>query len=114
MPAESTGDSNRIAMNEQTPLLELVRERNYSGSVTGHAPKRRPRPIDPRESEERCVYSMDGATSIADDHRRKAKGYRLHHRARWLVVHMGILKEECCCVDKDNEARSLGGLSTSS
>jgi hypothetical protein len=67
MPPNTSGDVNRIVMNEQTPLLELVRERGYSGLVLGHAPKSEAKAIDPRDPEE--SESFGGHTAWTAQHR---------------------------------------------
>jgi hypothetical protein len=112
MPPNSTGDSNRIAMNEQTPLLELVRERNYSGLVTGHAPKSEAKAIDPRDPEE----AFAGHTAWTAQHRmrmtirRKSQGINAFITGRGGYGDKGILKEELLLFDKDTRLDSLGGL----
>jgi hypothetical protein len=112
MPPNSTGDSNRIAMNEQTPLLELVREQNYSGLVTGHAPKSEAKAIDPRDPEE----AFAGHTAWTAQHRmrmtirRKSQGINAFVTGRGGYSDRGILKEELLLFDKDTRLDSLGGL----
>jgi AAA domain len=112
MPPNNTGDANRIAMNEQTPLLQLVRERNYSGLVTGHAPKSEAKAIDPRDPEE----SFGGHTAWTAQHRmrmtirRKSQGVNAFITGRGGYGDKGILKEELLSFDEHTRLDSLGGL----
>jgi hypothetical protein len=112
MPPNNTGDANRIAMNEQTPLLQLVRERNYSGLVTGHAPKSEAKAIDPRDPEE----SFGGHTAWTAQHRmrmtirRKSQGVNAFVTGRGGYGDKGILKEELLLFDEHTRLDSLGGL----
>src|SRR5229473_8533542 len=103
MPPNISGDSNRIAMNEQSPLLQLVRDRNYSGLVTGHAPKSEAKAIDPRDPEE----AFAGHTAWTAQHRmrmtirRKSQGINAFITGRGGYGDKGILKEELLLFDKD-------------
>jgi len=112
MPPNNSGDSNRIAMNEQTPLLQKVRERNYSGLVTEHAPKSEANAINPRDPEE----AFGGHTAWTAQHRmrmtirRKTQGVNSFLTGRGSYVDRGILKEELLRFDEATRLVSLGGL----
>jgi len=112
MPPNNSGDSNRIAMNEQTPLLQLVRERNYAGIVTGHAPKSEAKAIDPRDPEE----SFGGHTAWTAQHRmrmtirRKSSGVNAFVTGRGGFGDKGILKEQLLVFNEATRLDSLGGL----
>jgi AAA domain len=112
MPPNTSGDSNRIVMNEQTPLLQLVRERNYSGLVTGHAPKSEAHAVDPRDPEE----AFAGHTAWTAQHRmrmtlrRKSQGVNAFVTGRGGYGDKGILKEELLKFDEKTRLVSLGGL----
>ena len=111
MPPNTSGDSNRIAMNEQAPLLQKVRERNYSGLVTGHAPKSEANAIQPRDPEE----AFGGHTAWTAQHRmrmtirRKTQGVNSFLTGRGGYGDRGILKEELLRFDEATRLVSLGG-----
>lgn len=112
MPPNTAGDSNRIAMNEQTPLLQMVRERGYSGLVTGHAPKSEARAIDPRDPEE----AFGGHTAWTAQHRmrmtvrRKSQGINAFITGRGGYGDSGILKEQMLLFDDSTRVDTLAGL----
>jgi AAA domain-containing protein len=112
MPPNTSGDANRIAMNEQAPLLELVRERSWSGLLSGHAPKSEAKAIDPRDPEE----SFGGHTAWTAQHRmrmtirRKSQGVNAFITGRGGYGDRGILKEELLLFDEETRLLSLGGL----
>jgi hypothetical protein len=112
MPPNTSGDSNRIAMNEQTPFLQMVRERNYSGLATGHAPKSEANAIAARDPEE----AFGGHTAWTAQHRmrmsirRKSQGVNAFITGRGGYGDEGILKEEMLLFNKETRLVSLGGL----
>jgi len=112
MPPNISGDPNRIVMNEQAPLLQMVRERNYSGLVTGHAPKSEAKALDPRDPEE----AFAGHTGWVAQHRmritirRKSQGVNAIITGRGGYGDRGILKEELLLFDEETRLVSLGGL----
>src|SRR5208337_4417545 len=93
------------------PLLQMVRERNYSGLVTGHAPKSEAKAIDPRDPEE----SFGGHTAWTAQHRmraairRKAQGVNTFLTGRGGYGDVGILKEELLNFDLATRLLALGG-----
>ena len=111
MPPNRAGDANRIAMNEQTPLLELVHAKNYSGLVSGHAPKSEAKAIDPRDPEE----AFGGHSAWTAQHRmrmavrRKTLGVNAFITGKGGYGDTGILKEQMLIFDEANRLDSLGG-----
>ena len=110
MPPNVAGDANRIAMNEQTPLLELVRHRNYSGLITGHAPKSEAKAVDPRDPEE----SFAGHSAWTAQHRMRM-AVRRKSQVNAIITgrggygDAGILKEEMLLFDEETRLLRLGG-----
>src|SRR5262252_485194 len=111
MPPNTRGDSNRIAMNEQVPLLETVRANNWSGLVTGHSPKSEAQAVVNRDPEEACA----GHTAWTAQHRtravirRKSPGVNAFVTGRGGYGDQGILKEEMLLFDEGTRLVSLGG-----
>lgn len=111
MPPNTAGDSNRIAMNEQTPLLQLVRERNFSGLILGHAPKSEAKALDPRDPEE----SFGGHTAWTAQHRmrmtvrRKSQGVNAFITGKGGFGDRGILQEMLLVFDEETRLDSIGG-----
>lgn len=112
MPPNRAGDSNRIAMNEQTPLLQCVREKSYAGLILGHAPKSEAKAIDPRDPEE----AFGGHSAWTAQHRmrmtvrRKSQGVNAFITGRGGHGDRGILKEEMVLYDESTRLITLGGL----
>jgi hypothetical protein len=98
-------------MNEQTPLLQLTRERSYAGLVLGHAPKSEARATDPRDPEE----SFGGHTAWTAQHRmrmalrRKAQGVNAIITGKGGYGDQGILDEMLLLFDEASRTVSLGG-----
>jgi hypothetical protein len=111
MPPNTSGDSNRIAMNEQAPLLQLVRERNYSGLVTGHSPKSEANAIQPRDPEE----AFGGHTAWTAQHRmrmtigRRSQGVNTFLTGRGGYGDQGFLTEQLLRFDESTRLLALGG-----
>lgn len=111
LPPKVTGDSNRIVMAEQTPLLDVVRRNGWSGIPTGHAPKSEAQAINPRDPEE----AFGGHTAWTAQHRmravirRKAKGVSSFLTGRAGFGDKGILEEEILSFDSKTRLVSLGG-----
>lgn len=105
-------EGNRQAMNEQTPLLAIVRERGYCGLVSGHMPKSEARAKDPRDAEEAAGMF----TGWIAQHRmrmavrRKAQGVSSIITGRGGYGDKGILEEELLSYDEETRLVSLGGL----
>jgi hypothetical protein len=112
MPPNNSGDTNRITMNEQNPLLECVRQRNFSGLVTGHAPKSEAKALDPRDPEE----AFAGHTAWTAQHRmrmvvrRKSSGVNAFVTGKGGYGDTGVLKEELVLFDEKTRLITLGGL----
>jgi hypothetical protein len=111
LPPRNTGDSNRIAMAEQTPLLEAVRVNNWSGIGTGHSPKSEAQAALPRDPEE----AFAGHTAWTAQHRmravirRKAKGANAFITGRGGYGDEGIAEEHMLLFDEGSRLVSLGG-----
>lgn len=111
LPPRNTGDSNRIAMAEQTPLLEAVRVNCWSGIGTGHSPKSEAQAPVPRDPEE----AFAGHTAWTAQHRmravirRKAKGVNAFITGRGGYGDLGILDEHKLVFDEETRLVSLGG-----
>jgi hypothetical protein len=111
IPPNVRGDSNRIAMNEQSPLLDVVRRNNWSGIPTGHSPKSEAQAIIARDPEE----AFAGHTAWTAQHRmravirRKAKGVNAFITGRGGYGDTGILEEEMLLFDESTRLVSLGG-----
>lgn len=111
LPPNVHGDSNRIAMNEQVPLLETVRTNGWSGIVTGHSPKSEAQALVSRDPEE----SFAGHTAWTAQHRmravirRKAQGVNAFVTGRGGYGDRGVLKEEMLLFDEITRLVSLGG-----
>jgi len=110
MPPNNSGDQNRIVMNEQSPLLQMVRERMWSGLVTGHPPKSEAQSQTPRDPEE----AFGGHTAWTAQHRMRMV-LRRNSGASGIITGKGgygdegILKEEMLLFDADTRLVSLGG-----
>jgi hypothetical protein len=111
LPPHNTGDANRIAMNEQAPLLEVVRMNHWCGIVTGHAPKSEAQAIVNRDPEE----AFGGHTAWTAQHRmravirRKSKGVNAFITGRGGYGDRGILDERMLLFDEGTRLVSLGG-----
>lgn len=112
MPPNTTGDQNRTAMNEQAPLLEVVRTMQYAGLVTGHQPKSEAQALAPRDPEE----AFAGNTGWMAQHRmrislrRKSQGANAIITGRGGYGDEGISKEQMVLFDPETRLISLGGL----
>jgi hypothetical protein len=111
MPPNTRGDSNRIAMAEQTPLLEVVRAHGWSGIVTGHAPKTEAQAVVARDPEE----AFGGHSAWTAQHRmravirRKAKGANAFITGRGGYGDNGVLEERMLLFDEQTRLVTLGG-----
>jgi hypothetical protein len=111
IPPHNSGDSNRIAMAEQTPLLETVRINNWSGVVTGHSPKSEAQALVSRDPEE----AFAGHTAWTAQHRmravirRKSRGFNAFITGRGGHGDQGILQEQMLLYDENTRLVSLGG-----
>lgn len=111
IPPHNTGDANRMAMAEQTPLLEVVRTMGWSGIVTGHPPKSEAQAIVMRDPEE----SFGGHTAWSAQHRmravirRKSQGVNAFLTGRGGYGDSGIMKEHMLLFDPTTRLVTLGG-----
>jgi DnaB-like helicase N terminal domain/AAA domain len=110
MPPNVAGDSNRIAMNEQAPMLELIREKGWAGLLNGHAPKSEAKAIDPRDPEE----SFAGHTAWTAQHRMRMAVRRRSQNVNTIVTgkggygDTGLLKELVLLFDPETRLVTLG------
>jgi hypothetical protein len=110
MPPNTRGDSNRIAMNEQTPLLEVVNANSWCGLVSGHSPKTEAQAVVNRDPEE----AFGGHTAWTAQHRmrmsirRKSKGMNAFVTGRGGYGDTGILEERLLLFDESTRLVSLG------
>src|SRR5262249_7631795 len=65
IPPNNSGDAHRPAMNEQEPLLHMIRENGFSLVASGHQPKGEAAAINPRDPQE----SFAGHTGWSAQHR---------------------------------------------
>lgn len=110
MPANNSGDQNRIVMNEQTPFLQMVRERMYGGLVLGHPPKSEASALVSRDPEE----SFGGHTAWTAQHRmrgtiRRNSGANAFITGKGGYGDQGVLSEEMLLFDEQTRLVSLGG-----
>jgi len=110
-PDNGGGDENRKVMNEQAPLLEVVRTRRYSGLVGGHQPKNEAQAEYPRDPEE----AFAGHTGWMAQHRmrislrRKSKGYTAIISGRGGWGDTGLLDEQLLAYDPETRLIKLAG-----
>lgn len=111
LPDNNSGDQNRIVMNEQEPLLELVQEQRYAGLCLGHAPKSEAKAVDPRDPQE----SFAGHTGWSAQHRmrmalrRKAQGVISFITGKGSPGDKGFEEEQIIEYDEETRLISLGG-----
>lgn len=111
MPPNARGDANRIAMAEQTPLLEVVNANSWCGLVDGHAPKSEAQAVVPRDPEE----AFGGHTAWTAQHRmrmtirRKSKGMNAFITGRGGYGDTGLLEERLLLFDEKQRLLTLGG-----
>jgi len=111
MPPNSSGDPNQVIMALQTPLLQMVREENYSGFVTGHAPKSEASALVNREPEE----AFSGNTAWTAQHRmraylgRHAQGVTSIVTGRGGYGDQGILTRQLLRFDEETRLDFLDG-----
>ena len=111
LPPNTHGDSNRIAMAEQVPLLEVVRSNSWSGLVTGHSPKSEAQAVVARDPEE----AFAGHTAWTAQHRmravirRKSQGVNAFVTGRGGHGDQGILKEQMLVYEEETRLVRLGG-----
>jgi len=93
--------------DEQTPLLQKVRERNYSGLVTGACARVR-RMQYSRETRGSFwrSHGLDRAASHADDDSDAESGSKQFPDGPWRLRDRGILKEDCCGLMKRPRSES--------
>lgn len=110
-PNSNASEVNREVMNEQGPLLMVVRQNNWSGVVSGHAPKSEAKAIQPRDPEE----AFSGANAWAAQHRMRVALRRQDKvtsilSGRGGYGDEGILDEQLLSYDKETRMVELGGL----
>ena len=98
-------------MNEQSPLLDVVRRNNWSGIPTGHSPKSEAQALVNRDPEE----AFGGHTAWTAQHRmravirRKSQGVNAFLTGRGGFGDRGLLKEEMLLFDEDTRLVRVGG-----
>lgn len=113
MPPNARGDSNRIAMAEQTPILEVVNKNSWGGLVFGHTPKVEAQALVPRDPEE----SFAGHTAWTAQHRMRMVLRRKSAKSGMNAImtgrgghgDLGILEEHLLKYDPDTRLVTLGG-----
>jgi AAA domain-containing protein len=109
-PTSSASEVNREVMNEQAPLLMVVRQNNWSGVVSGHAPKSEAKAIEPRDPEE----AFSGANAWAAQHRMRI-ALRRRDKLTSIISGRGgygddgILDEQLLAFTKETRLVELGG-----
>jgi hypothetical protein len=111
MAPNNSGDANRNALAEQTPLLEVINRNSWGLLAGGHTTKADAQAIVPREPEE----SFAGHTGWAAQHRmrmtirRKSKGMFALITGRGGYGDEGILEERLLLFDQETRLLTLGG-----
>jgi hypothetical protein len=111
MASNNTGDANRNALAEQTPLLEVINRNSWGLLAGGHTTKADVQAVVPREPEE----SFAGHTGWAAQHRmrmtirRKSKGMFAFITGRGGYGDLGILEERLLLFDENQRLLTLGG-----
>jgi hypothetical protein len=106
----NNAEVNREVMNEQAPLLMVVREHRWAGIVTGHATKAEASAAQPRDPEE----AFSGANAWAAQHRmrislRRRDALTSIISGRGGYGDQGILEEQLLAYDDATRLVELGG-----
>ena len=110
MPPNTSGDANRIVMAEQSPLLEVVLSRGWSGVVSGHPPKGEAQNPNPRDPEE----AFGGVSAWTAQHRMRMR-YRRTGGPPALITGKGgygdepIFPEKAVLLNEDTRLVELAG-----
>lgn len=114
LPASGTAnaDQNRVVMNEQAPLMDMIRRQSFAMLALGHQPKGEARTPDPRDPQE----SFAGHTGWSAQHRmrlsmrRKAQGVISFITGRGSPGDKGFEEERLVVYDENTRLLTLGGL----
>lgn len=110
-PPSHSADQNRLVMNEQAPLLQIVRERSYWGVVGGHQTKAEAKSDTPRDPEE----AFAGHTGWMAQHRMRISLRRKGGNAIAIITgkggygDQGILEEQLLSYEDATRTVRLDG-----